>query len=79
MTQPLEILPLLPEPFGLDPLLFLLISRLFCSEWFGWGRGCLDDDVTDDDLAGESEEELRLDGDDGSAGFLALPCLPPLA
>ena len=72
---------LLPEPFGLDPLLllFLLISRLFCTGCFV-GRGCLEaavDEATEDDLAGESEEELRLDGDDGSAGFLALLCLPP--
>ena len=58
--------------------MFLFISLLFCAaEWEGASGGCLED-VTDD-FPGESDDELRFDGDDGNAGFLALPRLPPRA
>ena len=51
----------------------LFTSRLFCSEWEG---GCFQEaaEVTDD-FAGESDDELRFEGEDGNAGLLAL-CLP---
>ena len=63
-------------PDGLDPHLFLFIGRLLFTEWEGGGGGCCClKDVTDD-FPGESDDELRFDGDDGNAGFLALPRLP---